>query len=220
MFLELTFSRETEKTKKTKKMPNILFFVDTSTSTSDYLTEYTACVNGLIRHCKTTRPEDLLTLVTFNDVLDYAYMAKKAKETEDIVITPSGTTALHASLCACLGTMLKFNKVTYQSPCLAIILTDGMDTNSGMVTARHSALQIARCKAQGWRFIFLGMTEDAVKLGRWMGANICILYSATTKSFQAIDEVLAGFVTHMDKAWKDVDIDLRILEESMGEMKI
>jgi len=201
-------------------MSNLLIFVDTSLSTSNYLEEYTECVNSLLKFYQTVNPDGLLSLATFNDDLAFQHVDKKARDVEKFSFAPSGNTALYDSLCVGLGTLLKFHIVVKQVPSLVIILTDGMDTSSRSMDAKTTALQIARCKARGWRFIFLGMTDHSVTLGRQMGCNIGILYSPTTKSFHAVDEVLSGLVTHMNKVWKDADIDLRLLEESLDSMKI
>lgn len=203
-------------------MNNIIFIIDNSQSVEPYMKDYIASINGILEKQKHINRDGLLTCVTFNDSINYLCINKAIREINREVssddIRPSGLTAFYDNISAILRNMSQFFSNNKQSPPVVIILTDGDDTSSRHLTERQTMLQVQMCKANGWKFIFLGVTEKSINLGRYLGFDVCILYNTKEKSFNDIPETVSHFLG--DGRNVQADVDIRDLTDSMDTMNI
>lgn len=202
---------------------SLIFIIDTSTSIQPYLQHYTSAINGVIESQRTTNPRTLLSLITFNDEIKYLCLNKAidtlpvSPVTEE-AIKPNGLTAFHDNVCAILQHVNSFFTNNHQCPPVVVILTDGDDTSSRLLSERHTMLQVARCKARGWRFIYLGVTDQAITIGRKIGFDVCILYDSTEGSFTRIPDAVHHFISNEQQ--EHVDVDIRELTESIAGVSL
>lgn len=200
---------------------NIVFIIDASLSVLYNFKAYMSIVNGILG-CM--GPNDTVSCVTFNEKATYFSVNNLGKrELTESDISPSGGTALYDQVCNILRKLGKFqeNNLIWGStltPTLAIILTDGEDTCSKLLSAKHLALQIATNRRVGWKFVFLGLTQNSARLGREVGCDTCIFYDMTEASQKAIISFIRESLDR--KAIPVADLDLRALEEGMAEMKL
>jgi uncharacterized protein YegL len=198
---------------------NIIFIVDNSLSTEYYSKEYTNAINGIILYQKNINPNSSLSLITFNDNINYIYVNTNINYVDNIDVKklkPSGCTAFYDNFVDIINTLKKFNN--FCSPPMVIILTDGEDNCSKKVNEHQVWVQVNIAKSHGWKFVYLGTSENSVKIGRNIGCNACILYETTEKSFTEIINVVGRLLN--DKVKDDIDIDIRDLTNSMNDIKI
>lgn len=201
---------------------SIIFIIDNSCSVQPYLNSYTNAINGIVNLQKNENPNTLLTCVTFNDNINYLCINKPIREINREVsgddIRPTGLTAFYDNVSAILRNMSEFFNNNKQRPPVVIILTDGDDTSSRNLRERQTMLQVQMCKANGWKFIFLGITETSIKLGKYLGFDVCILYNTKEQSFKDIPETVSHLIK--DPTIGQVDIDIRDLTDIMDNMHI
>lgn len=200
---------------------NIIFIIDNSISTYGYAKQYIQAINGIINFQKNINPNTSLSLITFNNSIDYIYVNANINSVEPIDIkklNPSGCTAFYDNFIAIINTLKKFYDKNLSNPPIVIILTDGVDNYSKKTREEHVLLQINLTKAYGWKFVYLGTTEKSVKIGRNIGCNACVLYKTSEKSFTELSRVVGGLLN--DKVKNDIDIDIRHLINSIDNIKI
>lgn len=200
---------------------NLIFIIDNSLSTSYYSEQYTSAINGIINFQKNINPNSSLSLITFNETINYIYVNTNINSVEPIDVkklNPSGCTAFYDNFIAIINTLKKNYDKNSSNPPIVIILTDGEDNCSKKTEQGHVWLQINIVKAYGWKFVYLGTTEISVKIGRNIGCNACVLYETSEKSFAEISKVVGGLLNV--KVKDDIDIDIRDLTNSMDNIKI
>jgi len=202
---------------------NVILVIDTSHSVLQYVTPYLQTINTIIEIQKKINPENLLSVVTFSNRIDYLCLNKPVKNITSPIsvqdLNIQGNTALYDSVVAILGNLHKFHdKTKMRTETQVIILTDGLDTCSRFTQPKHLAFQIAKSQALGWKFTFLGTTEDSMNLGRILGCNVCVLYNTIESSFNRIGNVVEDLL--QARIPSNVDVDLRDLTEAMSDMKL
>ena len=201
---------------------SIIFIIDNSSSVQPYLNSYVSAINGIVTLQKKENPDTLLTCATFNDAINYLCINKSIREINREVsaddIRPTGLTAFYDNVSAILRNTSEFFSNNKQKAPLVIILTDGDDTSSRHLTEKQTMLQVQMCKAKGWKFIFLGVTETSIKLGRYLGFDVCILYNTKENSFKDIPEAVSHFIKNKNDG--HVDVDIRDLTDCMDSMNI
>jgi uncharacterized protein YegL len=200
-------------------MSNIVFIIDKSASVQPYIEPYVNAINGFI---KNVDPNSHLTTITFNNSINFLCLnlplsqLDRPLNSEDI--NPSGPTAFYDCIVSAINRLHTFYVKTTQNPPIVIILTDGEDTCSKLITKTQVALQIAIAKKYGWQFIFLGVTENSMNIGREIGCNVCIIYNTTEKSFSEIPNVLSMLIKARNIP--NLDLDIRDLSDSFSDIKI
>lgn len=201
-------------------MSDILFIIDNSISTFLCAELYIKTINMIIETQKRLAPDSLLSLVTFNDKIRYHYIRKRVADIEPLTkakFDSQGMTALYDSVTNILHKVMNFQKNINCNPPLCIILTDGEDNSSRRIDARLCAIQIEFAKASGYHIVFLGTTEPAVKKGKMIGCQTCILYELTKSSLERVIQS----ITHIYKnPTQNFDLDLRDITMLFENMSI
>jgi hypothetical protein len=131
-------------------------------------------------------------------------------------LNPSGLTAFYDNVTITINKMCSFYKKTLQQYPIVIILTDGDDTCSKTLSMRDTAVQIALAKQIGWYFIFLGVTENSINIGRQIGCDICIKYTCSENSFEKIPNIIGKLL----EGNNNIDTDIIDLTDSMLKTNI
>lgn len=199
-------------------MRNIILFIDTSLSIEKIMHDYTKAVMNIIGNIEKIDPASLLTVITFNETVEYVGINQAVSSYNSVNLVPKGNTSLYDCLSTSIHRLNQFYEETKAEPPIVVILSDGRDTSSRLVDARLTALEILRMKVRGWKFVFVGTDPGAVILGKRMGCNVCVLYDTSPQSIANVSQVVAEIVEH--RANHDAEIDIRTLTDSMAEMKI
>lgn len=206
-----------------KMTQNLVFIIDRSASVQLYTKNYTEAINGILQAQKRINPNTMLTCALFNDFISYICLNKPLKAFERPVkeddINPSGMTAFHDNVSTIVNNLMIFYQdYPHISPPIAIILTDGEDTSSRLFVEKHTAMHINAAKQKGWQFIYLGVTQTSMRLGRFLGCNACVLYNTTQRSFEEIPKVIERLLS--ERQVPNVDIDIRSITDCLTEMKL
>lgn len=203
-------------------MKSIIFIIDTSYSVLHILDRYINSINNIIDTQLFIYPETKYTIVTFNSNNKYICVNEPIGKTKRKIskedIKPNGFTLFYDSVSAILIHLDKFFKINSSEPPLVIILTDGDDTGSKICTRKHLALQIARNKVKGWKFIYLGITENSLQIGRDIGSDITILYNTSEDCFSFFPILFKEIFSN--QTLPKGEIDVRELLDNMKNLKI
>lgn len=202
-------------------MNNLILIADISDSVKQYLELYIKTINSIIESQRINNPKSLFSYINFNTSVDYYCVNKRLDlilPIEKNDIKPFGMTAMYDCLFKIIHDMQEFYKVNKQSPPLIIILTDGDDNASRISNVQKLALQIAMTKAFGWKYVFLGVTEQSMLIGKQIGCDTCIIYNPTEKSFGNITNLMSDIFRNNQLPKED--LDLRELENCFEEMKM
>lgn len=198
---------------------NIVFIVDNSSSVNNYVQQYTETINRILETQRTIDPNTLLSFITFNQEIDYQYINQPLGTINTpFNIKPNGITALYDNISTIIARLKNFSTITHSKPPLVIIITDGEDTASRFADKSHVYFQITMMQRFGWKFVFLGTTEEAVNIGKDMGCNVCILYTTNDRSFAEIVHVIGELLRH--GVQHNEDIDIQMLTDMMMNTKI
>jgi len=203
---------------------HIIFIIDNSSSVSLYEKQYLETVNNIIQTQKYFNPKSLLSCILFNDYIQYLYINLPINKFENPInindLRPQGLTAFYDNISIIISKLLDLHKTQQndrKTPPLVIILTDGEDTCSKS-TKEQTSLQIHLAKKEGWQFIYLGVNEKSMRVGREIGCNTCIMYSCSLKGFPKVPEIMNKLLKN--KIVPVLDIDISDLTESLSNTKI
>ena len=192
---------------------SVIVIADKSGSLYPYSSLYLKTINDLIKLDCIINTH--LSLIFFNDDIQYLHVNHPAKNISVDKISFEGETAFYDNVSAIINRMLKFYKFNNQKPPIVIILTDGEDNCSRKLKKEHLTLQIAIAKSYKWQFIFLGVNEKCVGIGKEIGCDSCILYDFSEKSLNDIPKLISSLFK--EKVVPNMDFDLR---DSFEKMKI
>jgi len=201
---------------------NLILLIDRSASVKAYADLYLQTINGIIEAQKYTRPDSTLTCVFFNETIEYSCINFPVKNIDRPLemseLKPSGLTAFYDNVSAVLHNLHRFHQKNQQKPPVVIVLTDGEDTSSRLINEHQMALKIAMLKAFAWQFVYMGVSENSVRIGRDLGFNTCIQYSCSQASFSRIPEIIAKLLS--DRVMPAVDIDISDISDTLSNLKI
>lgn len=151
-------------------MAFIHFLLDRSGSMESCLKDTIYGFNAFVRE---QAPTSTLSLYLFNNTFEIVYENKKIKDVEKLDFRPRGGTALLDSIAQTIEQVEKNNTQRWADlddvGNVIVILTDGEENSSTKYTKGEINDMIATKKAQGWKFVFLGANQDAIKNAVDMG---------------------------------------------------
>ena len=151
-------------------MAFIHFLLDRSGSMESCLKDTIYGFNAFVRE---QAPTSTLSLYLFNNTFEIVYENKKIKDVEKLDFRPRGGTALLDAIAQTIEQVEKNNTQRWADlddvGNVIVILTDGEENSSTKYTKGDINDMIATKKAQGWKFVFLGANQDAIKNAVDMG---------------------------------------------------
>lgn len=202
---------------------SIILIIDTSYSINHILDNYFKSINSIIDEQLSINKFTKYSIITFNDeqkilcINEQIGISKRRLSRDDL--KPNGFTRLYDSVSSILVHFDKFYEKNSESPTV-IILTDGDDTASKKISLSQLYLQIARNKQKGWKFIYLGITEKSLKIGREIGANITILYNTSHESFSFLPQLMKDIFIKNIGENENTEIDISDILKNMSNLKI
>jgi hypothetical protein len=181
------------KQKKTKKMQEktqnlaqteIVVVLDRSGSMASILESTIQGFNTFLNEQKNAEGEAYMTLVQFDDRYEIDYKSKPIAEVEELIagvtFKPRGTTALLDAIGKTINELETTRDVIF------VIITDGEENASKEY--KHDAIKkiIADKEASGgWKILYLGANQDAIKVGASFGVS-----AGNAMSFGTSDEAV------------------------------
>jgi uncharacterized protein YegL len=159
-----------------------------------------AMEEGLAALLEENRKVDLpctVSVYKFDAVVELAHNFADLRELSKITLKPRGSTALNDALCLAIdetGSALA-NKTEADRPerVLFMVITDGMENSSIRHSRRDVRDRVEHQEAKyGWKFVYLGANQDAVKVGEALGVKTNATYNATPAGSHHTHEIGAG----------------------------
>lgn len=200
---------------------NLVFIIDTSYSISHFIDNYLDSINRIINTQISINPETRFSIITFNDREKYICINEKIGQTRRKLtrddLQPTGCTALYDSVSAILNYLCKFGSRNNEDEVLAVIITDGDDTSSKLLNKKHLALQIARNKSWGWKFVYLGVNENSIQFGKDLGCNVAIHYNTSAECMNFLPNI---FRELFNNKIINTEIDVEDLMKNLANLKV
>lgn len=154
-------------------MAFIHFLLDRSGSMETCLNDTIGGFNAFVRE---QAPKSTMSLYMFDNNFEIVYENKKIKDVENLTtktFRPRGGTALLDAIAKTIDQIDKTNQQQWadidEVGNVVVILTDGDENSSTENTKEDINNLIASRKAQGWKFVFLGANQDAIKSASQIG---------------------------------------------------
>lgn len=135
--------------------------------------------------------EGVLTLVQFDNEYEFVHTAKPLEEVPPLssaTFIPRGSTALLDAISRAIGQtherLAKMDESDRPGTVIFVILTDGQENSSREATVDNVFARITeQQEKRGWKFIFLGANQDAIKSGARLGigAGSSLTYAHTPR---------------------------------------
>jgi hypothetical protein len=172
---------------------NIVFILDTSWSVSDYKDYYVNGVNFVLDNQKIINPSTLVSFVQFNDNYFFNYVREPIQNipkmtSRDIKI--QGMTSLYDTVYNVINIISKTS-----DPTLFIIITDGLDNSSRIVTKNMLKETIQKTTNSTTKFVYIGGDQNASDIGNNLGIQDCVTFSSSEKSIQLAMEMTNKLVS-------------------------
>jgi hypothetical protein len=97
-----------------------------------------------------------LSLVVFNDNIQYKFLNKPLEAVEKVELKIEGKSGLLDKVSAILIKLMHFYETTNVKGVNVYILTNGVDNCSKYITPPMLSLQIQRNRLRGWKFVYFG----------------------------------------------------------------
>lgn len=161
-----------------KDLTWIVYVLDESGSMSSIKNDTIGAFNTFIEEQKKVEGLASCTLVKFNSSINKIYENISIEQTPNLTTNdyiPSAMTRLYDAV----GQTIKETKDAVKAlhedekpeKVLFVILTDGEENNSRMFDQKTVFEKIAKREKKGWKFIYLGANQDAMKEGGKMGIS-------------------------------------------------
>lgn len=149
------------------------FVLDRSGSMASCLDDTIKGFNQFVEEQKNVGIDQLgLTLVTFDDVIETVYHKKPIADVSQLnrdIYIPRNSTALLDAIGETIKTAEKDN--VENNNVIIAILTDGLENSSKNFDLKDIHKKISEKRSLGWKFIFLGANQDAIRSGEQLGID-------------------------------------------------
>lgn len=196
---------------------NFLFIIDNSLSVDKYKKNYLNIINGIINQIKNINC--MASVIFFNDRRQYYQVNVNSKQLVNISddLKPNGMTSFYDSFYYIIDSMQNVYSQTGQKSPVVIILTDGDDNNSQLLNKDKINEFVKKTKQTGYQYIFLGILESSIKIGKELGFNSVIYYDPAHQSHLAIPSIINELIK---SNVPDTDLDITKLSDIMKKVKI
>jgi len=162
----------------------------------------------------------VLTLVQFDNEYEFVHTAKPLADVPPLstaTFVPRGSTALLDAIARAIGEtherIAKMHEVERPGVVIVVILTDGQENSSRETTLETVFARITeQQEKRGWKFIFLGANQDAIKSAARIGIGAAhslsyahtshgsrSAFASTSKSVAALRRKLKGDFEESDR---------------------
>ena len=161
-----------------KDLTWIVYVLDESGSMGPIKSDTIGAFNTFIEEQRTVEGEAKCSLVKFNTQINKIYENVSIEETPLLTIDgykPNSMTRLYDAIGETIKETKKaikaLNDDSKPEKVLFVILTDGEENFSKMFDQKTVFEKIAKREGKGWKFIYLGANQDAMKEGGKIGIS-------------------------------------------------
>ena len=181
----------------------IHFVLDRSGSMWETLTDTIGGFNSFINSQKNDKNgECYMSLYQFDHEYEIVYENKNINDVEILTektFIPRGQTALLDAIgrtIICIDRCLSNSENSENSNIIVVILTDGYENSSKEFTHSKITKMIDDKNSNGWKFVFLGADQDAIKIAATLGINenSAMTYAQTPQNVRACFSGLSSAV--------------------------
>lgn len=168
--------------KKSAKALEAFILLDRSSSMTDKWSEALPSIDAYVLGFEGLKPETFVSLALFDysdgkvqfDVVRDRVSAEDWRSQAPITQKPRGSTPLLDAI----GRLVALAEKTEPDKAVIVILTDGQENCSQLLSRIDAKAVLDRCRAKGWQVIFLGAAfdsfGDATSLGNAAGQTIAV----------------------------------------------
>lgn len=208
-----------------EKKSELIFIIDKSGSMSGLEKDTIGGFNSLIRNQKKEKGQAIVSLILFDDSIEYLYERvdlEKVEELSEKDYVPCGCTAL---LDAIGNSINKINNIRKEKSnkeiidnTLVVITTDGLENASKEYNYKMIKNIINKKKEEKWEFLFLGANIDSEEVASSIGIDKerSVNYNCDEEgiklNYQCINEAVSTMRTcgSVDDSWrKEIDEDIK-----------
>jgi len=178
---------------------HIHFVLDRSGSMWQTLTDTIGGFNQFLSsQKKDPNGECFFNLYQFDHEYQIVYQNKNIQEVEELTdktFEPRGQTALYDAIGRTISCVPSVEKET--NNIIIVILTDGEENSSKEFNYKTIADMIEQKENDGWKFVFLGANQDAIKTAANIGIkqNSAMTYSQTPQNVRACFNGLSSAIS-------------------------
>lgn len=208
-----------------EKKSELIFIIDKSGSMSGLEKDTIGGFNSLINKQKNEKGQALITLVLFDDNIEYLYSRvelEKVKELSSKDYVPCGCTALLDAIGNCINKISSERKQKEENEIidntLVVITTDGLENASREYNYKMIKNLINKKKEEKWEFLFLGANIDSEEIASNIGIDKerSVNYNCDEEgiklNYQCINEAVSTMRAcgSLDSSWrKEIDEDIK-----------
>lgn len=208
-----------------EKKSELIFIIDKSGSMSGLEKDTIGGFNSLIRNQKKEKGQAIVSLILFDDSIEYLYERvdlEKVEELSEKEYVPCGCTAL---LDAIGNSINKINNIRKEKSnkeiidnTLVVITTDGLENASREYNYKMIKNIINKKKEEKWEFLFLGANIDSEEVASSIGIDKerSVNYNCDEEgiklNYQCINEAVSTMRAcgTVDDSWrKEIDEDIK-----------
>ena len=208
-----------------EKKSELIFIIDKSGSMSGLEKDTIGGFNSLIRNQKKEKGQAIVSLILFDDSIEYLYERvdlEKVEELSEKDYVPCGCTAL---LDAIGNSISKINNIRKEKSnkeiidnTLVVITTDGLENASKEYNYKMIKNIINKKKEEKWEFLFLGANIDSEEVASSIGIDKerSVNYNCDEEgiklNYQCINEAVSTMRAcgTVDDSWrKEIDEDIK-----------
>lgn len=208
-----------------EKKSELIFIIDKSGSMSGLEKDTIGGFNSLIRNQKKEKGQAIVSLILFDDSIEYLYERvdlEKVEELSEKDYVPCGCTAL---LDAIGNSINKINNIRKEKSnkeiidnTLVVITTDGLENASREYNYKMIKNIINKKKEEKWEFLFLGANIDSEEVASSIGIDKerSVNYNCDEEgiklNYQCINEAVSTMRAcgSVDDSWrKEIDEDIK-----------
>ena len=159
-----------QKTQKNLKQTEIVVVLDRSGSMGSIAPATVEGFNKFLNEQQNAEGEAFITLVQFDDRYEMNYQSVPVKDASPLILgesfMPRGSTALLDAIGKTIEDLDTNRDVVF------VIITDG-DENASKTYKYEAINKMIKnlTKEEGWKFVFLGANQDAIKTGSHLGVS-------------------------------------------------
>lgn len=146
----------------------IICIVDRSGSMGSIQQDAEAGLNYFIDEQKKVPRDANITIVSFDDRIEYETYRRDINDVSSYKLTPRGMTALCDAVGSTLNKLFELD-LPSETKVLVSIVTDGQENSSKEFSMQQINTLIDQCKEKGWEVNFLAANQDAMQEGSKYG---------------------------------------------------
>ena len=204
------------------KKTEILFILDRSTSMSSIAGSAVEGFNAFLKQQQKKSKGKRLTLLQFDDKLEFIYRSEKIKNCKPLVLGQTYVIQGCTALLDAIGTGL--HQIRKAEKAIVAIYTDGQENMSKEFSVKKVKAALAKAELKGYEVIFLAADIDTTYATQTLGISITKVAKVDKRDFLSTMHTLDSYTTNYAKSGQvsatvlQADIDTDVDENSIDNL--